>query len=111
MRIASAIHLALGAREVAAAIMHEIAGALDDFRRTLHQRLSDPELMLRRIQIDFVPHMDLAGAGARLREDQLWTRARAVMIEAGCVNPGSNELEFESVQTVGGIVFQSVVER
>lgn len=108
MLAASAMHLSLGGGATAANVMHEVANTIEHIRSVLGRRLSDPELMLRRIEVELAPYYDLEEAASQLRESQEWTSARAVMIEAGVFGPEPSRVEFEAVAPVGGIEFLEV---
>ncbi len=111
MLAASAMHLSLGSGTTAANVMHEVANTIEHIRSVLGRRLSDPELMLRRIEGELAPYYDLEEAASQLRESQKWTRARALMIEAGVFGPEPSRVEFEAVAPVGGIGFLEVEHR
>jgi hypothetical protein len=108
MLAASAMHLSLRSGATAANVMHEVANTIEHIRSVLGRRLSDPELMLRRIEVELAPHYNLGEAASRLRESQMWTRARAVMIEAGVFGPGPSRVEFEAATPLNGIEFLKV---
>jgi hypothetical protein len=81
MSVASALHIALGSDDVASRLLHETADAIEGARRVLQNSLSDRELMMRRIASGLASDREIADAAIRLRDDQHWTRARAIMIE------------------------------
>jgi uncharacterized membrane protein len=105
MSFASSLHITLGSPDLASRLMHETADSIEGARNTLRMCLSDRELMMRRIEIGMASDAELGQLAARLREDQYWTRGRAILIEEGLFGQSPDLMEFEALATVKSSTF------
>jgi hypothetical protein len=94
-RAASAIWLALDARDAARLLMAETADGLEAMRRQLAAALQDPELAIRRAAAPLGADADLAAAGRHLQTALQEARGREMMIAAGAITGDPQRLEFE----------------
>ena len=97
MSIASAMHIALGSRDIASDLMHNTADAIEDVRKKLRTFFADSEFMMRRIETKLASDSEIAAVAALLRENQHWTRGRAVLIDAGLYGPSLDPDEFAAI--------------
>ena len=94
-RVASAIWIALDAREPARLLMAETADELEAMRRQIAAVLRDPELAMRRAAANMGMDDDIMAAGKRLQTTQQSARARQMMIASGTLGDDPRHLEFE----------------
>lgn len=107
--VASAIWIALGNREAAAAVTRESAEALQAWRRKLAGVLMDPELLLRRAKADEGRDADLLAAGQRLQAAMHASLGRTVMIEQDLVTSDLEPASLERREPVQELAFVPIL--
>lgn len=107
VKIASAMHLALGFPDIASRILEEAADTISSMRTKLWTALTDPELLIRRTNPELADATAHIAAGKALHQIQHWVRGRAVMIDAGLISADQTAAEFESVREVDGLFFET----
>lgn len=105
-RVASAIWIALDAREPAKLLMAETADELETMRRQIAAVLQDPELSMRRASANLGTDDHVMTAGRRLQTAQQSARARQMMIASGTLAGDPQRLEFELIApAISGLSF------
>ena len=96
-QVASAIWIALDAREPARLLMAQTADELEAMRRQIAAVLQDPQLAMRRAAADLGTDDHVIAAGKRLQTAQQSARARQMMITSGALADDPRHLEFEVI--------------
>jgi hypothetical protein len=109
--IASAMWLALGKSEdIAYSLMRTTSEALSRIRHQISAALSNPDLLLRRTEMDSAQHATLREAGLRLKNAVLQASGRTEMIRLGLVNNDLLGGEFERLVPASQLTFLPVSE-
>jgi hypothetical protein len=107
--VASAIWIALGNREAAAAVTRESAEALQAWRRKLAGVLADPELLVRRANADEGRDADLLATGQRLQGAMHASLGRTVMIEQDLVTSDLGPASLERRELIQDLAFVPIL--
>jgi hypothetical protein len=103
--VASAIWIALGNQNVAAAVTRESAEVFKSMRRKISTVLADPKFLLRRMKADEGRDDELRAAGRRLQSAMQASLGRSLMIEQGLVAPDPEQISFERIWPVHELAF------
>lgn len=96
-RLASAIWLALNAKDAAGSLMKDVADELESMRQQLASALRDPHLIVRLVSSKLASDEELVKAGKQLQIAFQQARGRELMIGLGCFGPDPLRREFEVV--------------